>query len=879
MQEKKEMNGQGFTRRQFVKGAIMSAAGVSLLSILPGCGAAASSPADSGAQPEAKAGDNGIFIQGGDINMDGQTYTLEFIRPVKLVAMVNGEQKETGIWRSGNKHLVSVDPDGTIRMRDGVGGYDVDVSWSYEDITYRVTFHTAQNIGSSSLESADDLSRGDFMIRLGKYFGWPHYNAYMDDGTDIDDNGEIAKTERVRNFFDVTGKNDYVKPIEAALDMGVLTAASSDECFYPLSAMTREDAAVILVNAFKLSKLDNDYLAAFSDAGNISKDCYDALNTLFGYGFMRGRTNDTVNPTEAITDTEERIIMENIGRKFVGPVWAMPVSGRKFVRCRPEWFCPTEDVTVHWRTRGVNISHKEMEGLFISDRDVGVTLSPDWGDWYDYIPGYTTVPMFGLNNNWDLPYDNVYFTVECEAYATKDGLQDGPVSTFRWRIDRPAWHDFAFDKLHDGGANYPTVYRYFDNFQAAAYYIEGSEMGVLYDGLMPTHTTTSLIDRVNEVATKPWVFVLGHNHGDHKGAMCYAANAGKDIYMADRVGPLGGEWSIETYAKDYTSANAVIDETITGVYEGSNIHAMKEGDVLDLGNVKLEALRLPGHEDASVLLYDRANGLLFSSDIYGVNRYWVADQFGAKGVKQDLLLSLHQQLMDAYAKDGASVKELYTGHNRIGVSGDYLMAWENCLQKLCDIGPDALSMDLRGDGAVVVRDGNTHETMNWQAFSEKGKQVVQEYVGKSDGKVFRRIETDLLSKDSEAKDNLYFDYKTNAHLSNISFKDAELVGHDFKYHTGFEDAEELLEDGRLKFALENKFVPMDTEYEVKVPAGQSTVTFTPIAMSNRIQGMKVNGKPAASRCPVTVAANGPCVIEVTGPDGSETIAYTLSFVN
>ena len=110
MQEKKEMNGQGFTRRQFVKGAIMSAAGVSLLSILPGCGAAASSPAASGAQPEAKAGDNGIFIQGGDINMDGQTYTLEFIRPVKLVAMVNGEQKETGIWRSGNKHLVSVAP-------------------------------------------------------------------------------------------------------------------------------------------------------------------------------------------------------------------------------------------------------------------------------------------------------------------------------------------------------------------------------------------------------------------------------------------------------------------------------------------------------------------------------------------------------------------------------------------------------------------------------------------------------------------------------------------------------------------------------------------------------------------------------------------------
>mgnify|MGYP007102619035 CR=1 FL=1 len=72
-----------------------------------------------------------------------------------------------------------------------------------------------------------------------------------------------------------------------------------------------------------------------------------------------------------------------------------------------------------------------------------------------------------------------------------------------WRIERPAWHDFAFDKLHDAGENFPAVYRYFDNFQAAAYYIEGSKMGILYDGLMPTNTNISLIDRVKEVATKP----------------------------------------------------------------------------------------------------------------------------------------------------------------------------------------------------------------------------------------------------------------------------------------------------------------------------------------------------------------------------------------
>ena len=53
---------------------------------------------------------------------------------------------------------------------------------------------------------------------------------------------------------------------------------------------------------------------------------------------MRGRSNTTLNPTDGITDTEARIIIDNIDRRVVCPVWAMPVSNRKFVRVRPEWF-------------------------------------------------------------------------------------------------------------------------------------------------------------------------------------------------------------------------------------------------------------------------------------------------------------------------------------------------------------------------------------------------------------------------------------------------------------------------------------------------------------------------------------------------------------
>ena len=864
----------GMTRRTFVKGLAMSAAGLGIAAILPGGIITAAAAGDEPQKVDLSNAADGIYIDGLKENMRGRTYTLEFVQPIKLVAVSDGKIQTEGTWRTSNKHLVSVDPDGTVVMRDGVGGYQVTISWTLGEKKFTVTMKTGQTAGAHSIDADSPMTRGAFMIRLAKYFGWPHYNAVMDDGTDIDDEGNILKTERVRNFYDVTGNADYVKPIESALDMGVLSASSSEDCFYPMSAMTREDAAVILVNAFQMAPLSADYLGGFDDVKNISQDCRAALNTLVGRNFMRGRTNTTLNPTDGITDTEARIIIDNIDRQVVSPVWAMPVSNRKFVRVRPEWFTSTQDAVVHWRCKVDKYSHEELNGLFVQDRGVGVYIGTGWSDWFDYIPGYSTDPCFGLNNNKDLPYDNINFLVEVQAYATKPGMEDSPVTNFKWLIDRPAWHDF-----HQGDSRYPTVHRFFDNFQAAAYYIEGTKMGILFDGLMPTSTNISLYDRVKEIATKPFVFVLGHNHGDHSGAMPYVYDGGGEVYFCDRVGVKGGKWSIQVYNRKYTSGNPVIDSEKEGTYSGERVHEIDEGYVFDLGNCKFEVVRLPGHEDASILLYSRETGLLFSSDIYGVNRYWVADQFAARGVKQDLLLSLQQQLMDIYTKNGGVVRELYTGHNRIGVGGDYLTVWEQCLQKLVNYGPAAVTDDRRGDGAILAMDGDPYETLNWTGFAEGGKLIRAQYTGDYDGQTFYRMEVDARGEENPTvESNLYFDYKTNAHLSNLTFKDATLVGHDFKYKMGFDEVDEKLPDGRLKYVVPNKFVPFEYNYEVKVGALQGTVTFTPTAMSERVTGMTVNGTKVSSRCPVTVSTGAPVTIEVTGPDGTTKQTYTLTFV-
>jgi len=881
MSIEKKMN-QGVSRRDFVKGMAGVAAGVAAVTILPG-GVITAAAADAKKEKIGTKG-NGIYIDGINKNMRNKTYTLEFVQPIKLIAVAEGKAQTEGIWRSSNKHLVSVDPDGTVVMRDGVGGYDVDITWSRDGYKeYKVTFHTGQTAGAHAITVDSPMTRGAFMIRLAKYFGWPHYNAVMDDGTDIDEKGEIMKEERPRNFFDVTGNADYVKPIESALDMGVLKAKSSKDSFYPMSAMTREDAAVILVEAFKMAPLADDFIAGFADADKItSKEAYAALNTLVGRNFMRGRTNATLNPTDGITDTEARIIIENIDRKVVAPVWSMPVSHRKFVRVRPEWFTATEDAVVYWRCKVdmENCSHEAYKGLFVQDRGVGVYIGTGWSDWFEYVPGHGTDACFGLNNNKDLPYDATHFLIDVECYAKKPGKEDSPVTSFMWRIERPAWHDFAYDLLHKGDANFPTVHRYFDNFQAAAYYIEGSKMGILFDGLMPTNTSISLVDRVKEVATKPFVFVMGHNHGDHNGCMpnAYLDDQCVGIYVCDRVcdSLVGGSWKLTTYGRDYTSANKTIIDEKTGSYD-KKMKLVKEGDVIDLGNCKFEIVQLPGHEDGSILIYSRETGLLFSSDIYAVNRYWVADNTGATGVKQDLLMSLHQQLMDIYAKDGGAVKELYTGHNRIGCGGDYLIMWEQCLQKFVNYGGAALTDNRRSTGGLMSQDGNEYETLNWTGLTQSGTKVRAEYKGQYDGETFYHFEIDRTEGAKQPEDGLYFDYKTNAHLSNISFQDAELVGKDFFYKKGFATVEDKLPDGRYKFAIPNKFVPDEYNYDVKVH-GKSKVTFTPVAMSECITGMTVNGKAVSSRCPVTVSTASKAVIVVTGPDGKTTETYTLNFV-
>jgi glyoxylase-like metal-dependent hydrolase (beta-lactamase superfamily II) len=125
------------------------------------------------------------------------------------------------------------------------------------------------------------------------------------------------------------------------------------------------------------------------------------------------------------------------------------------------------------------------------------------------------------------------------------------------------------------------------------YILEGTERAMLID----TGTKCEGLDEiVRKITQKPLIVVVTHNHPDHAGNIRYF----DEVYMHP--------------------ADSVIHLGIP--FEGEFIW-MKEGDIFDLGERKLEVYLMPGHTPGSVILVDRSINAAFSSDAFGSGQIWM----------------------------------------------------------------------------------------------------------------------------------------------------------------------------------------------------------------------------------------------------------------
>ena len=195
----------------------------------------------------------------------------------------------------------------------------------------------------------------------------------------------------------------------------------------------------------------------------------------------------------------------------------------------------------------------------------------------------------------------------------------------------------------------------FKNRAANAYLVRGAKRTIMIDVGLSTNYP-HLVACLAHVGVTPEMIdmvVLSHEHLDHIGAAYHFH--GRSYIAAHRLAAnkimLRDDFSM--LRKMFNEPNVPIDVDIW----------LEEGNLIDLGNFRLNVMYTPGHTSACITLFEQDKGLLFASDtlmpggvmggVFGSGS--IADYIQSleriKGLNSKILLSGHGRLSDTPQDD------------------------------------------------------------------------------------------------------------------------------------------------------------------------------------------------------------------------------------
>ncbi len=134
-----------------------------------------------------------------------------------------------------------------------------------------------------------------------------------------------------------------------------------------------------------------------------------------------------------------------------------------------------------------------------------------------------------------------------------------------------------------------------------AFLLIGEKKAVMIDGLMESE---GLLEQARKLTNLPLEMIVAHAHPDHAGQGCTEfIEAGLPVYMMKEDYPLlaliGANWPEDVFTW------------------------LQDGQVLDLGDVTLKVMAVPGHTQGSCILYCQEEQVVFSSDSLGSGDIWM----------------------------------------------------------------------------------------------------------------------------------------------------------------------------------------------------------------------------------------------------------------
>lgn len=216
----------------------------------------------------------------------------------------------------------------------------------------------------------------------------------------------------------------------------------------------------------------------------------------------------------------------------------------------------------------------------------------------------------------------------------------------------------------------------------------GVENAILIDTGMGV---ANIRDLVGTMTDKPVTVVNSHAHWDHVGGnhlfeeiWIHPAEAGElpKGYPNARMRGWFGPDSLTGPLPDGIDLDTL--EIRPSVATGM----LAEGQTFDLGTRTLEVLHCPGHSPGGVVLLDRANGILFSTDVaYAGHLYAYAGEW----------LQTYHQSLTRLAGLARELRVVYPSHNQSPISPALLPRMADLLERVIDgRRPDS----FKGDVAV-----------------------------------------------------------------------------------------------------------------------------------------------------------------------------------
>jgi glyoxylase-like metal-dependent hydrolase (beta-lactamase superfamily II) len=298
----------------------------------------------------------------------------------------------------------------------------------------------------------------------------------------------------------------------------------------------------------------------------------------------------------------------------------------------------------------------------------------------------------GAVNNGDAGLKTGY---TIRAIASKPGMENSEVATFRYTIDRRDKTAYVAEDI------LPGVVMVRDYTNDKMFLLKGSKRALLIDSGMGTGDLKSFL--AHYVGGLPLEVAFTHFHGDHTGQ--------SDKFIADDV----------EYINDADRAQVVAMLTQKGASQDAinkNLRNIKDGDILDLGDRKLTVYQVPGHTAGSIVLFEKETGYLFTGDSVGSNGPGIPDSFWMHFPSSPPLDHYLSTLEVFRSKVRDDVKFIVTGHNDHPLEGEkYLDNLQQAAQSVVDQGTTVLVPSLRPPGVWQVVVGDRMHDPNWVSIN------------------------------------------------------------------------------------------------------------------------------------------------------------------